>query len=265
MFGCTSSTCRHHKPTRYDLIDLLNGRKDDAVHLTISRPIANIPINLINDIHCEFIASEVIRYINYRIFGPESNKNGHLFLDGIVVQERCKESFFPHFHIQLICPTGMAMETFRRRLERAARQFDNPDFKFDLVNSPIDFSLRPRYATCAGPGFVHVSDCHDNLSSYLTKDWGKGEFSGAKFAILTGRSINMHRDRINLDDHKNYEEGLKRANLPHINKNSSRTRSSIEKSVTRAACQLQPSLPPSNRTVGSGIGKEWRLIKRGQQ
>jgi len=239
MYGSTTSSTRPYKPTRTDIKNLLMGRIDDAVHVTISRPIANIPVNRINDIHCEVIASKAIEYINFRVLG---SKDQDKFIRGVVVQERCKESFFPHFHIQLICPDGMPMETFLRRLERAACRLCDRRFTFDLESSPVAYSLRPKYESCSGPGFVHVSNCHDGIPSYLTKDWEQGEFRASKVAILNGRSINMHSDRVDLDDHKNYEERLKRENLPYINKNSNRTRSGVEKSVRTAAYDVQQTL-----------------------
>lgn len=265
MFRSKTSTTRPYRPTRTDIESLLLGRLDDAVLVTISRPIANIPVNRINDVHCEFIASEVIRHINYKLFAPEKEYADDDFIRGVVVQERCKESLFPHFHVLLLCPVGMAMETFRRRLEKAAKRFDDPTFKFDLDNSPIDYSLRPRYATCAGPGFVYVSDCHDGIPSYLTKDWGKGEFAGTRVAFLNGRGLNTHRDRIDLDDHRNREERLKRANLPYISTNSTRTRSGVEEAGSTAACDLQRTMPTSDRAAGTGTHKQWRVIKKGQQ
>lgn len=116
----TRSSTRPIRLTRTDVKNLLMGRIADAVHLTISRPIANIPFKQIDDVHCEFIASKIISYLNFRIFGPEKEHASNRFLIGIVVQERCNESIYPHFHIQFICPDGMSMETFRRRLEKAA-------------------------------------------------------------------------------------------------------------------------------------------------
>jgi len=245
--------------SKEDIQQLIRANASDSLLVTISRPIANIPANRIDDIHCEIIASKVVELLNYRVLGRIGKED---FIRGIVVQERCHDSIFLHFHMVLRCPSNMPMDTFRNRLGAITKTLCTPGFKFDLDGTRIDYSLRPRYESCAGPDFIHVSECHDGLPEYLTKDLFNNSFRGAKVAILSSRSLNMHRDRLDLNDHNNYEEERKRAPLPYICPNPKRARAVATTAQRRTAINAKSVVPTSDRAVHIGSKKNRCVIKR---
>ena len=150
---------------------------ENSLMLTISEPHAKTKhLNLTVD-NMQSIVSKIISMANHSVF----TKNKHFeFLRGVVVCENFKKQ--PHFHILFKKPDEISFEKFEQRLIKVANKLCNPDFKFDLSHTYLQWKAKFLLATPCYDKFAKVSNTHEFTGTYLTKQF-------AYYYVLTDREL----------------------------------------------------------------------------
>lgn len=181
---------RNKEILQSELIHWINkfNRNGSSLMLTISEPHKRLGRYAIEGGNLEPIIDEAIRLINARVFGKNRRFQS---LNGLVVEEN--QYFRPHYHILLSKPEHMEFDIFKKRLSSIANLMCNENFEFDLSKSNFSQKTKKRISKPCYERYAIVTDYHENLASYLTK-----ELQFANYYILQGRGFNRVEDKLNL-------------------------------------------------------------------
>lgn len=157
--------------------------------LTISRPHSKLRSYAIRGENLEPIIDEIIRLVNACVFGK--NRRFEV-LDGLVIEE--KQYLYPHYHIIFSKPADMVFNIFKKRMCSIANLMCNENFIFDLSRSNFSQKTKDRLSKPCFDKFAMVTDYHENLANYLTK-----ELQHANYYILQSRGFNRERDKLALN------------------------------------------------------------------
>lgn len=158
----------------------------DGAMLTISKPHEKLKHLNLEQTHMEPIVSRIIELASRFVFGKHKRFEA---LQGVMVCENPK--FRPHFHIVFRKPEGIDVGKFKGKLKKLESRLCNQNFRFDLSDSKLSDVLKEKFATPCYGDFVKVTDTHENLGSYLTKEY-------ANYYLLDGRKLVMRDSKIDL-------------------------------------------------------------------
>lgn len=159
-----------------------------SLMLTISEPHKRLKGYAIEGTNLEPIIAQIIKLSNASVFKKNIR---HESLDGLIVEE--SPHFRPHYHILFSKPEKIEFDVFKKRLSSIANLMCNENFKFDLSKSNFSQKTKERISKPCYDGYAKVSDYHENLASYLTKDLGF-----ANYYMLQGRGFSREKDKLAL-------------------------------------------------------------------
>lgn len=170
----------------------------NSLMLTISEPHARINRFLANGNNLEPVIDQIIKLINRYIFGKHKRFDS---LMGIVIEENPLSQ--PHYHILFNKPESMDFNVFKYKMEQASNRLCLDNFRLDLSDSNLSSKLKDVLSTPCYDTFCKVTEVHDNIGSYLTKE-------RANYYLLQGRKFSRRTDcldlRVNYKNSRNHYE-----------------------------------------------------------
>lgn len=172
--------------TREKMANWIRDVGTDGVMLTISEPHAKLHHLNLEQWHMEPIIDRIIELASKFVFGKHRRFEA---LEGLVVCENPRSR--PHFHIVFKKPEAMDGVKFKNKLKKLESRLCDETFRFDLSDSHLPAVLKEKLATPCYDKFVLVTDPHENLGSYLTKEY-------AHYYLLDGRKLVMNDSKMDL-------------------------------------------------------------------